>query len=889
MRWTPACIVFALLLVCATSTSLAQLSTSDLVLRWAPFIYQDTDAEGIGPDRNELQDYITNIFYDRDVDSDGVLLGNNWENISEAPLNAYVYYSLVESETHFFIGYYFYHPRDWVGAKKASARDIPLPEHEHDLEGVMLVVAKPAESPDDLELMYTQAHRDTYYFFPDDSSGPNVVDVPDQSCIQSRDHRDHLYGTDDLQSCPAEEDASLFVVTDDQAGYDRAAVFIECRGHGLGQVARAMVPDAGGLFDFGGSRFAFRGGDGIFYRPSLVGVPEAPLGLNDEVTYALLPLRGEFWVNRRSSAIFESFVDITTQRGVTISGLGSVMLSDDWPLGGANPPWYWDEHSSCDDSGVCADNDSAIRGDWLLDPAQFIENHVVDYPALQLPGFFQYVDNVYLAGDNEIVVDTPPGWTIGATEDVSWDVHEATSPQTGMSDICIAELVAVDGSLVRLGRPFVMSAESATIIVPPVQPGTYRLRIRTTSDAGSFLPIVGYSSPFDVAPDIGGLLVSNVHAQRRPLTAIWDVTYDLETVYGAAATVSLFLASDADGAHLDLCRSVSGDIGAGVAPGSGRHIVWDAGADFPGFSEASCRLRVTADDSDDLGNFVFVPPGTFTMGSPEDEPARFSDEPQHQVTLSHGLHVQATEVTNQQYRDMAQWAYDRGCVDATSAFLLDALDGSNQVLLDLGSYCEISFSGGRFTVDAGKEHNPVMGVTWYGAAAYCDWLSLYEHLPRAYNHGAWRCNEDNPYATQGYRLPTEAEWEYACRAGTESPFYTGSCLAAGVEANYNGNEPYPGCPVGPYVGGTVAVGGGSANAHGLHDMHGNVWEWCNDWYGAYGGTITDPAGPTDGQYRIARSGGWDNAARSCRSACRNYVTPTDSGYKLGFRPVRSSS
>jgi formylglycine-generating enzyme required for sulfatase activity len=277
------------------------------------------------------------------------------------------------------------------------------------------------------------------------------------------------------------------------------------------------------------------------------------------------------------------------------------------------------------------------------------------------------------------------------------------------------------------------------------------------------------------------------------------------------------------------------------------------------------------------------------MGSPTSEYGRGSGETQHTVTLTRSFWMQATEVTNAQYAELAQWALDQGHCTATASSLRDALVGSTAELLDLdSSYCEISSSGGMLTVDAGKEDHPVQEVTWFGAAAYCDWLSLREGLLRAYDHGTWQCNDHAPYSALGYRLPTEAEWEYACRAGTTTPFHTGDCLDAGTEANYRGDVPYSGCPSGPYAGWTVSVGSYPANAWGLHDMHGNLWEWCNDWIGSYGGAATDPAGPVgpDGS-RVIRGGDWEYNAQVCRSANREFIAPAWSFNYIGFRPVRS--
>ncbi len=137
-----------------------------------------------------------------------------------------------------------------------------------------------------------------------------------------------------------------------------------------------------------------------------------------------------------------------------------------------------------------------------------------------------------------------------------------------------------------------------------------------------------------------------------------------------------------------------------------------------------------------------------------------------------------------------------------------------------------------------------------------------------------------------YRLPTEAEWEYACRAGTETPFFFGKCLST-EQANYNGNYPLSSCPIGKFREKTVPVESFKPNAHGLYNMHGNVWEWCQDWYGAYTTEpVTDPEGPSKGEYRVIRGGSWDDYAEDCRSALRGNTTPVERDSNLGFRLVR---
>ena len=293
--------------------------------------------------------------------------------------------------------------------------------------------------------------------------------------------------------------------------------------------------------------------------------------------------------------------------------------------------------------------------------------------------------------------------------------------------------------------------------------------------------------------------------------------------------------------------------------------------------------------------FVTIPAGSFTMGAPSDELGSDSNErPQHTVTLTHSFYLQATEVTNQQYLELAQWAYDQGHATATSSSLRDALDGSTEELLDMdGERVEIAFSNGTFSLrDAGHGLNPdhpAKEVTWYGAAAYCDWLSMQEELPRAYNHVNWQCNSDSPYTAVGYRLPTEAEWEYACRAGSITAFSNGAI-----------SVPFGCAPIDPVLdqigwfscnaeGWTHPVGQKIPNAWGLFDMHGNQYEWCNDWFGDYSSSAAiDPVGPLSGSDRVLRGGIRHSEAFRCRSARREANLPAYGDTDNSLRPARSA-
>jgi len=303
--------------------------------------------------------------------------------------------------------------------------------------------------------------------------------------------------------------------------------------------------------------------------------------------------------------------------------------------------------------------------------------------------------------------------------------------------------------------------------------------------------------------------------------------------------------------------------------------------------------------------WVTIPAGSFLMGASEAaETSLRNEKPQHQVTISQPFLMQATEVTNAQYLDMAQWALSQNFVTANEDGLWDNMDGSTHLLMDFTDlvegvfWCEIYFHAEALRLrDIGYGNNPdhpAKMMTWYGAAAYCDWQSMRMGLERAYDHSNWSCGGGSPSNAIGYRMPTEAEWEYACRAGTTTAFYSGDITNPWGTESGDTNEPALD-GVAWYsdnsVDWTSAVAQLEPNAWGLYDMHGNLFKWVNGYEYTYGAdAVVDPSGSDPSNYRIVRGGPWTRPSHYHRSAFRLRIDATELTYgspKLGFRPVKT--
>ena len=311
-------------------------------------------------------------------------------------------------------------------------------------------------------------------------------------------------------------------------------------------------------------------------------------------------------------------------------------------------------------------------------------------------------------------------------------------------------------------------------------------------------------------------------------------------------------AAPLDAVLLDAALLDAAQLDGPVVDSSFDTLAADTGADLRADSPSVDQLPAA-----DAGvpPWVFIPAGTFSMGSPSTEPCRDADETLHQVTLTHAFEIQRTEVTKGKFASVLAY---------------------NPSASTCGPNC------------------PVTNVNWHEAAAYCNALSMKESLAACYACSGSKANvscqdatsyaNGSIYSCPGYRLPTEAEWEYAYRAGTKTAFYSGAITNCTTDTNAGTIGYYKGNASSPH-----AVKGKAPNAWDLYDMAGNVSEWCHDRYQSALGasTTTDPWGAKAGANRVFRGGSFTNPADRLRGADRPNERPAKRFISVGFRCVRT--
>jgi formylglycine-generating enzyme required for sulfatase activity len=358
---------------------------------------------------------------------------------------------------------------------------------------------------------------------------------------------------------------------------------------------------------------------------------------------------------------------------------------------------------------------------------------------------------------------------------------------------------------------------------------------------------------------------------------------------------------------------------------------WNPACDIPDANDGIVNgldLAILADHwlltAPDANEMAFIPGGEFQMGDPNNLNDTYPDSdehPVHPVTLD-SFYIGKYEVTNGQYCEFLNSAFDNSSIYLSDSTVYGSVNDH--------SYCstsasdpasQITYVDGVFSVTPkdgrGMSEDPMVLVSWYGAAAYCNWRSEQEGYQVCYNLSTGACD----FAKKGYRLPTEAQWEYAARGGLSGKRFPWGDTIDQTQANFysfgysydvsldkyqhhplwnDGIYPYT-SPVGFFDGSlkykenynwpsslTIYQTADGGNGYGLYDMTGNVREWCNDWYGSSYYDISpysNPTGPASGSGRVLRGGSWNYTSSECRAADRSIGAVSQSGqkYDVGFR------
>ena len=352
-------------------------------------------------------------------------------------------------------------------------------------------------------------------------------------------------------------------------------------------------------------------------------------------------------------------------------------------------------------------------------------------------------------------------------------------------------------------------------------------------------------------------VIDTVHVEQIAGTFQVDIRYTVTDADSDPLIIYFHVSSDSGKTFTVPVRTFTGEYGFNIEPGVNKHIFWDAGQDFPEQFGAKFQVKLTASDLN-LSQIIAIPPGTFSMG---DSTGPDEQQPRHDVYLNE-YGIAPFAVTNAEYKifcDMANRTYppEGGENQASQGYFLD------------------------------YPNHPVVGVSWYDAARYCNWLSAQQGYSACYDTTTWSFDSGK----DGYHLPTEAQWERAARGNLTNKLYPWGDDPPGNRCNY---RDYDGDLVSSMPNfsngrGTVSVGKFSANGLGLYDMAGNVWEWCNDWYrdNYYSQSpAQNPYGPTSGDGRVVRGGAWNKSAFYIRCATRQGVNPTTKNYETGFRIAR---
>ncbi len=497
----------------------------DLARHWAPCIFQAVQVSTANP--LGRYDLITGVDFDGDTCG-----GNNWENADDKrkldfPLLPYVYYSVIETRSHYYIAYSLFHPRDWRWylASGAPGAGAPLPAtHENDLESATLVILKDS-GYGKLRLIGTVCHLQNYCFVTDAGIRPKSWAW-------------------DLAS--GELQVSFFE--------GRPCLFVEAGGHGIGGLGRAMRVDDSGAYTIGKKQYRFGSGAGVVYRcstdPGYVpdaepvagasvvfryGAHQGPQGRAQEAVceYQLIPLMSSLWPLRHDvggEGLFEETFDYEVAPGCTLEDL-PVFIAADGQDPGANPPWARD-----------ATGDGLAMGEWFFRPAQAMERYLDEWPDRDMPGYNEYTWNPYIVGAGTVTSVRPEGdrtWIAGYPMRIEWEISSAG---LRLSD---AVRVSVSGNAGKTWRPISVSVGESRgrtnwNVTGPAGDRCI-LAVRAELQCDPDLEVVGYSPAFSISePEAFTWSVLNAGDEAGPARsdapAVYDPDGDRLVLFGGRST-----------------------------------------------------------------------------------------------------------------------------------------------------------------------------------------------------------------------------------------------------------------------------------------------------------------------------------------------------------------
>ncbi len=351
-------------------------------------------------------------------------------------------------------------------------------------------------------------------------------------------------------------------------------------------------------------------------------------------------------------------------------------------------------------------------------------------------------------------------------------------------------------------------------------------------------------------------LIDTLFVQQSATSMNVEINYDVIDLENDKLIVLVKISDDGGETFNIPAISFSGDYGLGILPGASKQIIWYAGTDYPEKYGVNFRAKLIVSDAK-INLLASIAEGAFLMGE-----GAGIDDPVHEIALA-TYNMCPHAVSNEEYRLF--------CVDTNHEFPVE---------------------GGSFQAPPGYflnyKQNPVVGVSWYDAVRYCNWLSTLEGLEPCYNVSDWSFHPNK----NGYHLPTEAQWEKAARGaltqkiypwGDDSPDnrcnytgYIGELLAKqGLMADFNGQGRGP-----------LPVDSLYANYYGLYQMAGNVWEWCTDWYQEdyyFQSPSQNPLGPSTGTEKVLRGGAWNTSEVNLHCAKRYSKSASTKRYDIGFR------